>query len=70
MPEKYWLALVSQVTNCYGKTVDAHVTDLKPYIFDMPTDPILSMEIPPSLPSAMPADDGNNEDGSENEFSE
>ena len=41
-----------QIKDTHNKIHDVHVQSLKPYIWDMPHQPILSMEIPPIIPAA------------------
>ena len=42
-----------QLKDTFGKTIDAHVTGLKPYVFEILTGPILNLEIPPpAIPAA------------------
>ena len=42
-----------QLKDTFGKIIDAHVTGLKPYVFEVLENPISTLEIPPpALPAA------------------
>ena len=41
-----------KIKDTHNKTHEAHAQSLKPYVWDMPQQPILTMEIPPIIPAA------------------